>query len=155
MCHLASPAEAQWCGRDSKWPQWLRQNGRLGVVATWSKRFAIISATLSKWSMRQSYRPPPPPHSLAQEDPIDRLRRHTKIVPQAPVCWRTAALGVGGAACVRGSECVRLCVCVRARVCPRGTLIGVISALPHDRCRLFTAETSMPTPAWVVNVRHH
>ena len=40
------------------------------------------------------------------------------------------------------------------RVCPRGTLIGAISALPHDRCRLFTAETSMATPAWVVNVRH-
>lgn len=56
--------------------------------------------------------------------------------------------GAGGV-CV----CVNVCVCVCVR--PRGTLIGAISALPHDRCRLFTAETSMPTPAWVVNVRHH
>lgn len=50
-----------------------------------------------------------------------------------------------------GSMCMWVCVCL----CPRGTLIGAISALPHDRCSLFTAETSMPTPAWVVNVRHH
>lgn len=61
----------------------------------------------------------------------------------------------GGVACLRECRSVHLCGCVCVRVCPRGTLIGAISALPHDRCRLFTAETSMPTPAWVVNVRHH
>lgn len=94
------------------------------------------------------------PPSLAQEELIDRLRRHTKIVPRCPGLLENSGVGrVGGVACVCRSECV--CVCVWVRVCPRGTLIGVISALPHDRCRLFTAETSMPTPAWVVNVRHH
>lgn len=41
--------------------------------------------------------------------------------------------------------CARMCVCVC--VFPRGTLIGAISSLPHDRCSLFTVETSMPTPA--------
>lgn len=51
----------------------------------------------------------------------------------------------------RARKRVSVCACV----CPRGTLIGAISSLPHDRCSLFTVETSMPTPAWVVNVRHH
>lgn len=56
---------------------------------------------------------------------------------------------------MRIAERARKRVSVCACVCPRGTLIGAISSLPHDRCSLFTVETSMPTPAWVVNVRHH